>query len=187
VSIAQVLGDNGTAIEHARTVAPGAIPTAERRGRYSVDVARAYHQWGKPDRCYQALLAAEQAAPAEVRHRPPVHRMAEDLMRTDRRPTAGVELEHAVVTVADPRDIATYLRLFADCAVFPAQPCRSMLLPTCASRALVTSLIRDLAGASDASSHHRRELCQGESGRLRLRHDHQQLLPRRERRRRLHR
>ena len=34
VSIAQVLGDNGTAIEHARTVAPGAIPTAERRGRY---------------------------------------------------------------------------------------------------------------------------------------------------------
>jgi hypothetical protein len=26
---------------------------------------------------------------------------------------ASVELEHAVVTVADPRDIATYLRLFA--------------------------------------------------------------------------
>lgn len=39
MSIAQVLGDNGTAIEHARTVAPGAIPTAERRGRYWVDVA----------------------------------------------------------------------------------------------------------------------------------------------------
>lgn len=87
VSIAQVLGDNGTAIEHARTVAPGAIPTAERRGRYWVDGTRAFHQWGKPDRCYQALLAAEQAAPAEVRHRPPVHRMVEDLMRTDRRRT----------------------------------------------------------------------------------------------------
>ena len=26
---------------------------------------------------------------------------------------ASIELEHAVVTVADPRDIATYLRLFA--------------------------------------------------------------------------
>jgi hypothetical protein len=87
ISIAQVLGDNGTAIEHARTVAPGAIPTAERRGCYWVDIARAYHQWGKPDRCYQALLATEQAAPAEVRYRPPVHRMAEDLMRTDRRRT----------------------------------------------------------------------------------------------------
>ena len=26
---------------------------------------------------------------------------------------ASIELEHAVVTVSDPRDIATYLRLFA--------------------------------------------------------------------------
>jgi hypothetical protein len=34
-----------------------------------VDVARAYHQWGKPERCYAALLAAERAAPAEVRYR----------------------------------------------------------------------------------------------------------------------
>jgi hypothetical protein len=32
------------------------------RGRYWVDVARAYHQWGKPERCYRALLAAERTA-----------------------------------------------------------------------------------------------------------------------------
>ncbi len=85
VSIAQVLGDNGTAIEHAKTVRPAAIPTAERQGRYWIDVARAYHQWGKPEPCYRALLSAERAAPAEVRYRPPVHRIAEDLLRADHR------------------------------------------------------------------------------------------------------
>jgi hypothetical protein len=85
VSIAQVLGDNGTAIEHARKLRPATIPTPERRGRYWIDVARAYHQWGKPGPCYRALLAAERAAPGEVRYRPPVHRIAEDLLRADRR------------------------------------------------------------------------------------------------------
>jgi len=84
VSIAQVLGDSGTAIEHAKTLRSATIPTAERRGRYWIDVARAYHQWGRPEPCYRALLAAERAAPAEVRYRPPVHRIAEDLMRARR-------------------------------------------------------------------------------------------------------
>jgi hypothetical protein len=62
------------------------IATAERQGRYWVDVARAYHQWGKPEGCYRALLAAERAAPAEVRYRPPVHRMT----KRNGRPSAGV-------------------------------------------------------------------------------------------------
>jgi transcriptional regulator with XRE-family HTH domain len=85
VSIAQVLGDSGTAIDHARSIRAVDIPTLERQGRYWVDVARAWHQWGKPEACYRALLAAEHAAPAEVRYRPPVHRMAEDLIRADTR------------------------------------------------------------------------------------------------------
>jgi hypothetical protein len=85
VSVAQVLGDSGTAIEYARKLRPAVITTAERQGRYWVDVARAYHQWGKPERCYRALLAAERAAPAEVSYRPPVHRMTKDLLRADRR------------------------------------------------------------------------------------------------------
>ncbi|MBA9007997.1 hypothetical protein [Thermomonospora cellulosilytica] len=85
VSIAQVLGDSGTAIEHAKALDPAAIPTAERRGRYWIDVARAYHQWGRPEACYKALRTAERAAPAEVRYRPPVHRMTEDLLRADNR------------------------------------------------------------------------------------------------------
>ena len=85
VSIAQVLGDSGTAISTAKTINPASIPTAERRGRYWIDVARAWHQWGKTEQCYRALRAAERAAPAEVRYRPPVHRMTQDLLRTDRR------------------------------------------------------------------------------------------------------
>jgi transcriptional regulator with XRE-family HTH domain len=85
VSIAQVLGDNGTAIDHARTIRAADIPTPERQGRYWVDVARAWQQWGKPEACYRALLAAERAAPAEVRYRPPVHRLTEDLLRLDAR------------------------------------------------------------------------------------------------------
>ena len=66
VSVAQVLGDSGTAIEYARKLRPATITTAERQGRYWIDVARAYHQWGKPEPCYRALLSAERAAPAEV-------------------------------------------------------------------------------------------------------------------------
>jgi hypothetical protein len=85
ISIAQVLGDNGAAIAHAKVLNPAAIPTAERRGRYWIDVARAWHQGGKPEACYRSLLAAERAAPAEVRYRPPVRRMTADLLRTDRR------------------------------------------------------------------------------------------------------
>ncbi len=90
VSIAQVLGDNGTAIEHARKLRAGECPTPEREGRYWVDVARAFHQWGKPESCYSALLAAERVAPAEVRYRPPVHRMTEDLLHRPRASMPGL-------------------------------------------------------------------------------------------------
>ena len=86
VSIAQVASaTTGPPSGAAKTLRPAAIPTAERRGRYWIDVARAYHQWGKPEPCYRALLSAEHAAPAEVRYRPPVHRITEDLLRASRR------------------------------------------------------------------------------------------------------
>jgi hypothetical protein len=85
VSIAQVLGDNGVAIEHVKRLNTAEIPTPERRGRYWIDVARAFHQWGKPERCLAALLAAERAAPAEVRYRPPVHQMTQSLLSQPRR------------------------------------------------------------------------------------------------------
>src|ERR1039457_6712473 len=59
------------------------ISATSRQMRSTPDVARPYHQWGKPDPCYRALLAAERAAPAEVRYRP-----STALPRTSSAPTA---------------------------------------------------------------------------------------------------
>lgn len=83
ISISHLLGDAGQAVEYARHVDAGALPTAERRARYWIDVARAFDQWGKPDRCFRALLAAERVAPQEVR-RDCVRTMSVGLMRHDR-------------------------------------------------------------------------------------------------------
>ncbi|MEU0278783.1 helix-turn-helix transcriptional regulator [Streptomyces sp. NPDC006195] len=83
ISISHLLGDAGTAIDHARQVNTVQLPTAERRARYWIDVARSFDQWNKPGNCYRALLAAEEAAPQEVR-RTVVHTMTAGLMRHDR-------------------------------------------------------------------------------------------------------
>jgi hypothetical protein len=84
ISTAIALGDAGTAIDHAATVPPGAIRLPERQSRYWVDVARAYHQWNKPAKCYQALLTAERHAPEEVRSRPIVQTLTTDLLSARR-------------------------------------------------------------------------------------------------------
>ncbi len=80
IGIARVLGDSGTAIEVARRIDPTAIPAPERRARYWTDVARSFHQWNKPEQCYRALLAAEHAAPDEVRYRKPVQHLTTYLL-----------------------------------------------------------------------------------------------------------
>lgn len=80
VSIARVLGDSGMAIEAARRINPVAIPLVERQARYWSDVARSFHQWGKPEQCFRALLAAEHASPDEVRYRKPIHEITTSLL-----------------------------------------------------------------------------------------------------------
>ena len=67
--------------EAARRIDPTAIPLAERRARYWSDVARSFAQWGRHEQCYRALLAAERAAPDEVRYRKPVHEITTSLLR----------------------------------------------------------------------------------------------------------
>ncbi|MEU6709652.1 helix-turn-helix domain-containing protein [Streptomyces wuyuanensis] len=83
ISVSYLLGDAGTAIDHARHIRPNTLPNPERQARYFIDIARAYNQWGKPDRCYRALLSAERAAPQEVR-RASVRAIATSLMQHDR-------------------------------------------------------------------------------------------------------
>lgn len=86
ISASFALGDAGTAIAHAKTVNPADLRLPERRSRYWVDVARAYHQWCKPGACYRALVIAESQAPEEVRARPVVRKLASDLLTSDNQP-----------------------------------------------------------------------------------------------------
>jgi hypothetical protein len=81
IGIARVLGDSGAAIEAARSINPATIPLADQRARYWSDVARSYHQWGKPEQCYRALLAAEHASPDEVRYHKPIQQITTSLLR----------------------------------------------------------------------------------------------------------
>lgn len=81
VSATYLLGDAGTAIEHARTANLATFPTPERQGRLLVDVALAYAQWNKPRSAYNALLAAERAAPQEIRTRNTVRDLVTNLLK----------------------------------------------------------------------------------------------------------
>jgi transcriptional regulator with XRE-family HTH domain/tetratricopeptide (TPR) repeat protein len=80
ISAAWALGDAGAAIDYATTVPQGAIRLPERQSRYWVDVARAWHQLGKFERSFHALVVAEKLAPEEVRSRPAARSLAEALL-----------------------------------------------------------------------------------------------------------
>ncbi|MFB9234069.1 hypothetical protein ACFFWC_00735 [Plantactinospora siamensis] len=79
VNIALTVGDAGTAIAIARTVPLEKVLLAERKASLFVDVARAYTQWGRYEHGLSALHTAYEVAPEEVRCRPAVHRIVEDL------------------------------------------------------------------------------------------------------------
>jgi hypothetical protein len=80
VNIAVTLGDAGTAVDAARKIDPTKITVTERRATLLVDTARAFLQWGKHDKAYFALRAAEETAHEEVAGRPSVHRVIGDLL-----------------------------------------------------------------------------------------------------------
>jgi hypothetical protein len=80
VNIAVTLGDAGTAVDAARKIDPATITVTERRATLLVDTARAFLQWGKHDKAYIALRAAEETAHEEVAGRPSVHRVIGELL-----------------------------------------------------------------------------------------------------------
>ncbi|MFC4080483.1 XRE family transcriptional regulator [Amycolatopsis samaneae] len=80
VSAAYLLGDAGTALQYARAARPADFPSAERHGRFLVDVALAFAQWDKPEQAYRTLLAAERRAPGEVHTRSAVRGLISDLL-----------------------------------------------------------------------------------------------------------
>lgn len=85
VSVARVLGDFGSAVDHASRVDPARIRLPERRARYWEDTALALHGRGRPAAAFRALQVAERETPQEVRFRPWAQHLVGDLMSGDRR------------------------------------------------------------------------------------------------------
>ncbi|MBB4934321.1 transcriptional regulator with XRE-family HTH domain [Lipingzhangella halophila] len=79
VNTAVTLGDAGSAINYARQVRMDNIDVMERKVTLFVDAARAYSQWGKLDKSYEALMSAEHMAPEELTARRDVHQLIGDI------------------------------------------------------------------------------------------------------------
>jgi len=80
------LGDGHMAIDtHERLdgVLFAALP-AERRANHYLDIARAYAQTGQPHTAAQLLLAADETAAPELRHRPAGHQVLTEVLRRTR-------------------------------------------------------------------------------------------------------
>jgi DNA-binding XRE family transcriptional regulator len=79
VGVHWALGDAGTALHAGRDLRAGHFRTPERRARLYTDLARAWWQWGKPEQTAHQLLAAYHQAPSEVRYRPAIRSIVQDL------------------------------------------------------------------------------------------------------------
>ncbi|MEV0830928.1 MULTISPECIES: helix-turn-helix transcriptional regulator [Streptosporangiaceae] len=79
VNLNYALGDAGAAVRAGQDLRPEMYRTPERRGRYHTDMARAWWQWGEPEETADALLAAYRETPSEVRDRPTIRKVADDL------------------------------------------------------------------------------------------------------------
>ncbi len=73
------LGDAGSAIAHARKINIEALDLPERKAMVFLDTARAFTQWGKLEQAFDAIRQAEVHAPEEVRRRPAVHELIDEL------------------------------------------------------------------------------------------------------------
>ena len=82
INVAVRLGDAGAAINYARKMNLEQLTVTERKASFFVDTAQAFSQWGKHEKAYHALGAAEALAPQEVRSRPAVRRLVSDLLAT---------------------------------------------------------------------------------------------------------
>jgi hypothetical protein len=82
VSIAVTLGDAGTAVDVARRINLNSVSLPERKASLLIDTARAYLQWGRHEKAFLALRAAEQTAHEEVARRPRYTRLVRDLVTT---------------------------------------------------------------------------------------------------------
>ncbi|MFE1397008.1 XRE family transcriptional regulator [Nocardiopsis dassonvillei] len=101
VSTAVELGDAGQAVEQARRVRLEHVHLPERRVVLHVDTARAFTQWGKLREAYTELTAAESLAPEELKERPVVHNLIEEL-----RARSSGHLKRGLTQLADRVGVA---------------------------------------------------------------------------------
>ena len=74
-----LLGNAGTAVENLQRIKLDNLGIAERKATACIDATRAYTQSGKHDPAVTALLAAEQISPAELRVRPVVRELVQQI------------------------------------------------------------------------------------------------------------
>ncbi|MDQ0771566.1 transcriptional regulator with XRE-family HTH domain [Streptomyces aurantiacus] len=99
VGVHWALGDAGAALETGKDLRPDQFPTAERKARLGTDMARAWWAWNRPEQTARALLDAHRASPGEIRDRPAIRSIVNEL--TERHPhTTGVRELHAAVSMA---------------------------------------------------------------------------------------
>jgi tetratricopeptide (TPR) repeat protein len=99
VGIHWALGDAGAALAAGKNLRPEQFPTAERRARMGTDLARAWWAWQRPEQAARALLSAYRSSPAEVRDRPTIRSLVNELAERHPR-TTGVRELHAAVRQA---------------------------------------------------------------------------------------
>jgi len=102
VNIAVTLGDAGTAVDVARGIDLSTITVTERKATLFIDTARAFLQWGRHEKAYIALRAAEKIAHEEVAGRPSVHRLVRELV-TSAPPTVRRDAAHFATRVGVSR------------------------------------------------------------------------------------
>lgn len=81
VAVAVELGDAGTAVRLAAKVDLTKLELPERKAMLLLDTARAYSQWGKWERAFDSIRHAERYAPEEIRTRPAVQAMIDELVQ----------------------------------------------------------------------------------------------------------
>ncbi|MFD8521894.1 helix-turn-helix domain-containing protein [Streptomyces capillispiralis] len=99
VGVHWALGDAGAALDAGRNLRADQFPTAERKARMGTDMARAWWAWNRPEQTARALLDAYRASPGEVRDRPTIRGIVDQLAERHPRTTGVRELHSAVTRV----------------------------------------------------------------------------------------
>lgn len=100
VGIHWALGDAGAALDAGKNLRAELFPTPERRARMATDMARAWWAWKRPEQTTHALLSAYRASPGEVRDRPAIRAIANELTQHHPRTTGVRELRNALTATA---------------------------------------------------------------------------------------